>query len=99
MSLKIIFASFSFFFIKKKRETKEPSEKESLKLRLWSYVFHNYDRAVEELYLMCEAESSLEFCSEIIRRIEASHLEFQNVLLLNFKIIIKEAKEREKLVS
>lgn len=41
------------------------SSAERTRLKRWSYLFMNVNRAVDELYYLCEAEGSTEHCEEV----------------------------------
>jgi hypothetical protein len=47
--------------------------------RLYSYLFRNLNRALDELYYLCETESCPEHCEETARVLEASRQDFIKV--------------------
>ncbi|KAF0693348.1 Aste57867_15680 [Aphanomyces stellatus] len=48
----------------------------SFKMRLWDYLFRNVNSAVDELYCMCELESSTPRCEEAARVLVSCHEDF-----------------------
>ena len=52
---------------------------EGFRHKLWCYLFKNMHHAVDELYLMCELESSMEYCEEAVQAIDACKEDFKTV--------------------
>eukprot|EP00741_Cyanophora_paradoxa_P003501 tig00000711_g3399.t1 len=60
---------------------KDSEERErSLRARLWNNAFQQLRRAVDELYHMCELESSRDECREAIRVLTMCQRDFQNLI-------------------
>ncbi|PKA59874.1 hypothetical protein AXF42_Ash015932 [Apostasia shenzhenica] len=58
----------------------EPREgKERFRERLWCFLFENLNRAVDELYLLCELESDMEQMNEAILVLEEAISDFREL--------------------
>ncbi|XP_047337958.1 S phase cyclin A-associated protein in the endoplasmic reticulum-like isoform X2 [Impatiens glandulifera] len=53
--------------------------KERFRQRLWCFLFENLNRAVDELYLLCELECDLEQVKEAILVLQESALDFKEL--------------------
>ncbi|ETV99876.1 hypothetical protein H310_07911 [Aphanomyces invadans] len=51
-------------------------EQVSFKMRLWDYLLRNVHSAVDELYCMCELESSMSRCEDAARVVQSCHDDF-----------------------
>ncbi|ETV75222.1 hypothetical protein, variant 2 [Aphanomyces astaci] len=51
-------------------------EQVSFKMRLWDYLLRNVHSAVDELYCMCELESSTSHCEDAARVLQSCHDDF-----------------------
>ncbi|CAM9865702.1 unnamed protein product, partial [Hapterophycus canaliculatus] len=48
--------------------------------RLWGYLFRNVNRAVDELYYLCEAEGSATHCTEAAELLEGCGRDFSKLI-------------------
>ena len=54
-------------------------ERNRIRRTFWSYLFRNVNRAVDELYYLCEAETSAEHCEEAAKLLESCSRDFFKV--------------------
>ncbi|KAL9243261.1 hypothetical protein vseg_017170 [Gypsophila vaccaria] len=60
-------------------EREEGESKERFRERLWSFLFENLNRAVDELYLLCELECDLEQVKEAILVLQEAESDFREL--------------------
>ncbi|KAK9090796.1 hypothetical protein Sjap_023973 [Stephania japonica] len=60
-------------------ETESAESKERFRQRLWCFLFENLNRAVDELYLLCELECDLEQMKEAILVLEEAASDFKEL--------------------
>ena len=53
---------------------------QDLQARYWGLLFENLRRAVDEIYLTCEADESVEECKEAIMILESCTKDFRNLI-------------------
>ncbi|KAK9669199.1 hypothetical protein RND81_13G115200 [Saponaria officinalis] len=58
---------------------REGESKERFRERLWSFLFENLNRAVDELYLLCELECDLEQVKEAILVLQEAESDFREL--------------------
>ncbi|KAH9162751.1 hypothetical protein LEN26_000796, partial [Aphanomyces euteiches] len=58
------------------------NEQVSSKTRLWDYLLRNVNSAVDELYCMCELESSIPRCEDAARVLMSCHEDFVKLMEL-----------------
>jgi hypothetical protein len=51
-----------------------------LQARYWGLLFENLRRAVDEIYLTCESDESVEECKEAIMILESCTKDFRNLI-------------------
>ncbi len=54
---------------------------EAYRQKLWYYLFRNMDRTIDELYCMCELESSIDRCDDAIKALTSCKSDFEKVIL------------------
>jgi len=54
----------------------EPAASHPSREQLWSYLFHNVNRAVDELYALCEAEGTEAHCAEAAKLLRSCGRDF-----------------------
>lgn len=53
--------------------------KERFRQRLWCYLFENMNRAIDELYFLCELESDVEQIKEALLVLDEAGLDFKDL--------------------
>lgn len=61
------------------REPEEGESKERFRERLWCFLFENLNRAIDELYLLCELESDLGQVKEAILVLQEAESDFREL--------------------
>lgn len=72
----IDFSLATSMLMEKFEETKSGESKERFRQRLWCYLFENLNRAIDELYFMCELECDMEQIEEAILVLKEAGLDF-----------------------
>ena len=62
---------------------------ESEKMNIWTYLFHNLNKAVRDMFVMCEHEGKKEFCEGVIEVLDEAKSE---LIKLSNKITVEESK-------
>lgn len=60
-------------------ETKSGESKERFRQRLWCYLFENLNRAIDELYFLCELECDMEQIQEALLVLKEAGLDFSEL--------------------
>lgn len=76
-------------------EDDSSESKERFRQRLWCFLFENLNRAVDELYLLCELECDLEQMKEAILVLEEAASDFKNLTnrVEEFEIVKKSSSQ------
>ncbi|KAI5077181.1 hypothetical protein GOP47_0007005 [Adiantum capillus-veneris] len=60
-------------------ETKSGESKERFRQRLWCYLFENLNRAIDELYFLCELECDMEQIQEALLVLKEAGMDFDEL--------------------
>ena len=71
---------------RQKRESKSPGSRIDLNARYWSYLFDNLHRAVDEIYVTCEADESVIECQVCCLDALVSHCNYSLTSVLDFDL-------------